>query len=64
MIPKLTLQLLRMLAAGTLNASQVQALAAAAYADGWGHHDDLSRRLAHAGGAGSRNTKQQQQQQQ
>ena len=52
MHPRLLLSLLRFFAMGAIQATQVQAMAAAAWADGWGRGDDLSRRVASAGSQG------------
>ena len=50
MHPRLALRLLRLFAAGAIAATEVQALAADAWADGWGRDSDLAKRLARAGG--------------
>ena len=53
MHPRLALKLLRFFAAGTLAATEVQSLAADAWADGWGRNSELANRLAKAGASGS-----------
>jgi len=52
MIPRLILRLLRLFALGVLHATDVQSLAAAAYADGWCTDNEIAQRLNRAGGAG------------
>ena len=49
----LTFQLLRLLADGTLTATSVQLLAAAAKADGWGVGDETALKLAGIGAGGN-----------
>ena len=52
MLLRLTRQLLRLFAMGVIPGTQVQALAAGAWADGWGRRDDIANRLASAGNDG------------
>ena len=54
MIPRLILKLLRLFALGTLHATDVQNLAAAAYADGWCAENELAMKLKRAGAEGRR----------
>ena len=52
MIPRLILRLLRLFAIGTLHATAVQTLAAAAYTDGWCRDHQVARQLKSAGNDG------------
>ena len=52
MIPRLVLRLLRLFAIGSIHATVVQELAAAAWSDGWGRDNELSEKLKKAGNHG------------
>lgn len=51
--PELALHILRLFAKGELSGSQVQGIAHAAFADGWGRDNELAAGLARAGSSGT-----------